>query len=63
MENNIKFSFDFTISKIAGLYLIVAAPFIVSQALTITCISIGAGLIGWKQGMDTIKKTRGGKNE
>jgi len=56
--NNIKFSFDFTISKIAGLYLIVAAPFIVPSALVITCITIGAGLIGWKQGMDVIKKIK-----
>jgi hypothetical protein len=55
MVNNIKLSFDFTVSKIAGLYLIIVGPFIAEPTVAIT---IGAGLLGFKQGMDAIKAVK-----
>lgn len=63
MENNIKLNFEFTVSKIAGLYLILAGPFLVESVAAITVITIGAGLLGFKQAMDTVKKIKGSTNE
>jgi len=58
-ENNIKFNLDITMSKIAAITIVVMSPIFLTGGMIISGWIIAAGLLGWKQGADAIKKIKG----
>ncbi len=63
MENNIKFNFDFTISKLGALAIIVMSPIFLSEPMILSGWILAAGMLGIKQGVDAYKKKKGENNE
>ena len=63
MKNNIEFNFAFTVSKVCAIAIIILSPIYLDDGMVLSGWIISAGLLGWKQGADALKKSKLKKDE
>jgi hypothetical protein len=63
MKNNIELNLSITISKIGALAIIVLSPIFLDGPMILSGWLLAGGMLGVKQGVDAIKKIKGGTDE